>query len=78
MLGNQPISIRIHITTVVALLGLLALAGFETYSSVRMLQADRQAILQHIVEAASSIAAGYEREAKAGRLSTEQIGRAHV
>lgn len=72
MLRNQPISIRIHITTVVALLGLLAVAGIETYNSVRMLQADRQAILQHIVEAASSVAAGFEREAKAGRMSTEQ------
>ena len=72
MLRNQPISMRIHITTVGALLGLLALAGFETYDSVRLLQANRQAILQHIVEAASSVAAGFEREAKAGRLSTEQ------
>ncbi|MDN3564920.1 cache domain-containing protein [Paeniroseomonas aquatica] len=77
MLNRLPIAARLHLTTLVAVLGLVALAGMEIAARMQEAEADRTAILRHVVEAAAAIAAGQQAEEAAGRLSrTEAQGRA--
>ncbi len=72
-----PISLRIHFMTMVAVLGLLAVSGYETIGSVRRLEANRRELLVRVVESAVAIAAGYEGQVKAGLLSAQEArGRA--
>ncbi len=70
-----PISVRIHLTTVVALLGLLTLAAVQANGRAAQLQADRIALLRGVVESAAGIAGRYEAEERAGRLPRAEAQR---
>ncbi len=69
MLTHLPISLRIHLTTLIAVVGLLALAGIEINARRDAAETARTAILRHLVEAASTITAHYQREEAAGRAT---------
>ncbi len=71
-LSHLAIGWRIHITTVAAVLGLLLLAGLETWSSVNALERDRKAMLAHVVETAWSVVAEYGRQSEAGRITKDE------
>ena len=68
MPSNIRIGLRIHITTVVAVLGLFAIAGLQVLDHVRDLERDRVATLRGVAQAATSIAVAYQAEEAAGRL----------
>lgn len=69
MLNQLPISLRIHLTTLIAVVGLLALAGIEISARRDTAEAGRAAILRHVVESATTIAAHHQREEAAGRAT---------
>jgi methyl-accepting chemotaxis protein len=71
MPSRLPIAFRIHLITVLALLGLLALALAGAFGRSGQMEADRIATLRSVVEAAVSIAAAQEAEARAGRITPE-------
>ncbi|MDO9711057.1 cache domain-containing protein [Paracraurococcus lichenis] len=68
MLSKARIGLRIHLTTMLAVVGLLGLAGLQALDHVRDLERDRVAILQSITQAAASVIAAYHAEETAGRL----------
>ncbi|NKE47279.1 HAMP domain-containing protein [Roseomonas frigidaquae] len=70
-LSGLRIALRIHLTTLVALLGLLAVGGLRIVETNTVLEADRVALIQSVVESASGIVANYAAEERAGRLSRE-------
>ncbi|NKC30354.1 cache domain-containing protein [Falsiroseomonas selenitidurans] len=70
-LAGLRIASRIHLTTLVALLGLLALGGLRIVETNTALKADRVALIRGVVESASGIIARYAAEEQAGRLSRE-------
>ena len=76
---HLPIVLRIHLMTAVMMLGIMAVAGYQLVGAVGRLQENRKALLQHVVETAVSIAAGYEAQARLGTLpEAEARGRAIV
>ena len=74
-LRNLPIALRVHLTTLAALLGLLGLGVFEVVQGTRQLEAARVEMLRGVVESATGIAARYEAEERAGRLSRDEAQR---
>ena len=72
---SLPIAHRIHLTTLACVLGLLALSGVAVLGGSRQLEADRVAVMRHVVESAAGIAAAYEAEERAGRLPREDAQR---
>ncbi len=68
MLASLSIAWRIHLTTLVAVLGLLAIGMVAMLHSTRQQEAARRDVLRHVVESASAIAAGFHAEEIAGRL----------
>jgi hypothetical protein len=66
-------STRIPPVTLMAELGLAGLTALEVGVVSRRLAADRVALLHGVVEAASSIAARYQGEERAGRLEHAEL-----
>ncbi|MGG5810350.1 methyl-accepting chemotaxis protein [Falsiroseomonas sp. CW058] len=66
---------RLHLITLSAVIGLVAMALVAATMHGRALEADRVSTLRSMVEAATGIAARYEGEARAGRLGAEQAQR---
>ena len=69
---HVPISIRIHLMTLVAVLGIIGVAGYEIAGGVARLETNRREQLQRVVESAVAIAAGYEAQARAGTMPTAE------
>ncbi|WP_431271934.1 cache domain-containing protein [Dankookia sp. P2] len=62
------ISHRVHAITAIAMLGLCMLAGLATHEAASLLQRDRVALLQGVVDTALATAARFEAEEREGRL----------
>lgn len=58
--------------TMVALLGIMTVAGYEILGAVGRQEAARREVLQRVVESGVAIAAGYEAQAKAGVLGESE------
>ncbi len=76
LLNRLPIALRIHITTLIAVLGLVSLAAFGIHGRVAEAEAGRIAVLRHIVEAATSVAGHHHAEQVAGRATEADAQRA--
>ena len=57
--ARAPISVRIHFTTLAAVIGLMALAAVEVTGRMRDLEQGRVEVLRGVVAAADGIAARY-------------------
>ncbi|WP_165982442.1 cache domain-containing protein [Dankookia rubra] len=62
------ISHRVHAITAIAMLGLCMLAGLATQEAASVLQRDRVALLQSVVDTALATARRFESEEREGRL----------
>ncbi|MCC6719715.1 MAG: cache domain-containing protein [Acetobacteraceae bacterium] len=78
MLSSLPIARRIHLTTLLAVLGLALVGALAAVDASRQQAQARADILRHVVESATSIAAGYHAEEQAGRLTRPQAQAATV
>jgi methyl-accepting chemotaxis protein len=77
-LSNIPITTRIHLTTLAALMSMIAVAAMAVMGLNSQMRADRISKTQHLVEAAHGLLAHYESEEKAGRLSREAAQQAAI
>src|SRR5262249_10101555 len=63
---------RILLLVIFALAALMAVAAFVIGQSADLLFEQKKAAIKHIVEAATALAASYERRAAAGEMTSEQ------
>ena len=75
MWSRLPIALRIHLTTLIAMVGLFTLAGTQIAARLQEAEEGRTAILRHVVESAAAIAAGQQAEEAAGRLPRAEAQR---
>ncbi len=68
MLAALPIGWRIHLTTLVAVIGLVVVGTLGAFDAARQQEDARRDVLKHVVESAVAIAASYHAEVQAGRL----------
>ena len=71
MLSRLSIPVRIHLISALAVIGLLGLAAASAITRTSLMEDDRARELSSVVDAALSIAAAQEAEAKAGRKTPE-------
>ncbi|WP_458095858.1 cache domain-containing protein [Roseomonas sp. WA12] len=67
-ISDWPIALRLHLCTLVAVLGLIGLAAYEVRTRSVELEQDRIGILRAVVESARATAARFEAEERAGRM----------
>jgi methyl-accepting chemotaxis protein len=67
-ISNWPIAVRLHLCTLVAVMGLLALAAYEIPGRATQMEADCIRLLRAVVDTAIASAARLEAEERAGRM----------
>jgi methyl-accepting chemotaxis protein len=67
-IADWPIAFRLHLCTLVAVMGLLGLAAYEIPGRASQMQEDRISLLRAVVDTAISSAAHFEAEERAGRM----------
>ena len=66
--SDWPIRVRLHLSTLVAVIGLLGLAANQVSGRIRQMDDDRINLLRVVVDAAISTASRFEAEEQAGRM----------
>ncbi|MBB5692128.1 methyl-accepting chemotaxis protein [Muricoccus pecuniae] len=67
-LSDWPIAARLHLCTLVAVMGLIGLAAYEIRARSTELEEARIGTLRAVVESGASIAAHFEKEERTGRM----------
>lgn len=68
MLRRLPISVRIHLTTLIALAALLGCATIEVTGRTRQIESERAELLKGVVDSSIAIVSRFEGEERAGRM----------
>ncbi len=69
--SSLPVAWRLHLATVAALIGLIAMGSVAYLIEAKQIEGARVATLRAVAESAVSIAASYADDARAGRLSEQ-------
>ncbi|TPG51851.1 hypothetical protein EAH89_19865, partial [Roseomonas nepalensis] len=69
--ASWPIALRLHLCTLVAVLGLVGLAAYEVRGRSEELERNRIGLLRAVVDTALATAKRFEAEEKAGRMDRD-------